>query len=63
MKFNLIRYYDTCCDICGNWASGDINPAEMHGNKANAEKALKRNGWKVIKDQTVCNYCANGERR
>lgn len=63
MSYNLIRYYDTCCDKCGNWASGDINPIEMRGNKAIAEKALKNQGWKVIKGETVCNYCLKGVRR
>lgn len=63
MKFDLIRYYDTCCAKCGNWASGDINPAEMRGNKVVSEKALIRHGWKVVDNETICNYCLEGNRR
>ncbi|MBB3109111.1 hypothetical protein FHS18_001163 [Paenibacillus phyllosphaerae] len=56
----LIRYYDTCCDRCGNWASGQINPQEMLGNKINAEKTLSRYGWKVINGEVVCDKCIMG---
>jgi hypothetical protein len=63
MKFDLVRYYDTCCDRCGNWASGEINPQEMHGNKINAEKTLIRYGWKVIDGETVCDKCFNDTHR
>lgn len=35
----------------------------MHGNKSNAEKALIKHGWKVIKGEVLCNHCATGEIR
>ena len=60
MDFKLIKYYDTCCEECGNWASGDIGARELSGNKQKAEKALKDYGWKVIKGKVICYYCING---
>lgn len=63
MDFELIRYYDTACSQCHNWASGDINPQLMQGNKVNAEKTLKLYGWKAIKGEFICPFCATGQRR
>lgn len=61
MKFNLIKYYDTHCDKCGNWASGDMGV--LQGNRPQAEKKLFQTGWRVIKGEVICNYCLNGEER
>ena len=63
MDFKLIKYYDTCCDSCGNWASTDIGSGVLQCNKKDVEKVLAKHGW-IIKDGNVlCNYCAKGKTR
>jgi len=63
MDFKLVRYYDTCCEECGNWASGDIGAAELYKNKKQTEKVLLMYGWKVVKGKVLCNYCLEGTHR
>ena len=63
MPFDLIKYYDTCCDRCGNWASGDLGTQALSGTKEKVEKVLKKYGWKVINGETICGYCSEGKVR
>jgi len=63
MDFKLVRYYDTCCEECGNWATTDICAAELSPNKKDAEKILLRYGWKVVDGKVLCNYCLEGTSR
>lgn len=63
MDFKLIRYYDTCCDLCGNWASGDVGAAALAKNKDMAEKVLKFEGWIVKEGKVICGFCANNKAR
>ncbi|GED72597.1 hypothetical protein BRE01_62990 [Brevibacillus reuszeri] len=61
MGFTLIKYYDTNCDRCGNWASGDVGM--LRGTKVNVEKKLLSLGWRVVKGETLCNFCLEGKDR
>ena len=63
MDFKLIKYYDTCCDLCNNWASNDIGSRILQCNKKDAEKVLVRHGWVVREEKVICNYCDKGEVR
>lgn len=63
MAFDLVKYYDTRCDQCGNWASGDLSPQALQGTKKRVEKFLKKCGWRHSKGETVCNFCSKGVGR
>lgn len=63
MDFKLVRYYDTCCEECGNWATLNICASDLSPNKKDAEKVLLANGWKVIEGKVLCNYCIEGTLR
>ena len=57
MDFKLVKYYDTCCDICGNWASNDIGLRNLQCNKKDAEKIFIKCGWIVKDNKVYCNEC------
>jgi len=63
MDFKLVKYYDTCCDRCGKWASHDIGAGALQGNKDRIIKILKSQGWKQIKGEVICGFCIDGDRR
>ncbi|MBU7316038.1 hypothetical protein [Paenibacillus oleatilyticus] len=63
MSFELVKYYDTNCDKCGNWASHDFHPSDIGSTKKAAEKFLKNMGWKRINGETWCAYCIQGKIR
>ncbi|MEB5480853.1 hypothetical protein P8825_14905 [Shouchella clausii] len=61
MGFEVIKYYDACCDQCGNWYGSEFKPYNG-ANKNEAIAEMKKDGWRYIKGKTLCQYCANGER-
>lgn len=58
-KFNLIKYYDTSCDFCGNWATHYYSASDIGSTQKSSEKFLKKNGWKVVNNQVLCYNCVN----
>lgn len=60
MNFNLIRYYDTCCDQCGNWATSMYHPNDLGANKTQASNFLSKRGWSHKKEKVICENCNRG---
>jgi len=54
-KFKLIKNCDTCCDVCGEWASNLHGPLKR--TQKASEKFLIRMGWKVVDEEVLCYKC------
>lgn len=52
----IFKFYDTCCDKCGNWYSSSF-PAPKSTNKEQAIVEMKQNGWKSFNGKTICHLC------
>ena len=52
----VIKFYDTCCDICGNWYGTTFQPPKTNSKKEAVEQ-MKKNGWKQNAGLTLCEKC------
>lgn len=52
----VLKFYDACCDNCGNWYGTKHRPPQT-GNKKDAIQQMKLNDWKYKNGKTLCENC------